>query len=213
MTQIRAAQEAAARSELYRAFAEALVYPDAELQKYLAEGGLNKTLARLFDQLCSDMVARLDTPAMRDVPDIERLQSDYLFLFEVGTSGTPPCPLFGGTFGGIDRRVVMEECVRFYEHFGLRIDPRIKEMPDALGTQLEFLHFMAYSRARLADSGADASSYERGESDFLERHLGRWLPLMRQELVKQSIGPWYREVIGLLADAIAMLARNPGRYL
>jgi len=212
MMAFREAHDAAARSELYRVFADALEYPDAALQKFLAQGGLNVALSRSLGRLCPDLVARVAAPALRDVPDLEQLQSDYLFLFEVGTNGTPPCPLFGGTFGGIDRRVVMEECVRFYEHFGLKIDPGVKEMPDALGTQLEFLHFMTYSRAHSADDELEASAYRRGESDFLERHLGRWLPQMRKELEKQSIGPWYREVIGLLGDSVELFLRERVRH-
>jgi putative dimethyl sulfoxide reductase chaperone len=203
-----AASTAAARSELYRLLADAVEYPEAPWQEMLASGELARALDRLLAQVCPELRSRSETLLEFRASPLEDLQADYLFLFEVGHGGSPPCALFGGTYGGIDRRIVMEECVRFYEHFGLKLDARRKEMPDALATQLEFLHYLAYCQSRAAAAATDGASYVRAERDFLLRHPARWLPAMREKLVAQERSSVYAVVAAVLADLPQSIARS-----
>jgi DMSO reductase family type II enzyme chaperone len=198
---------ARARSELYRLFAAALEHPDTELRGEFARGGLRDALARLLPQVIPELSARLDGVALAAVPALEELAADYSALFDVGTSGKPPCPLHGGAYGGAERIAVMEEVVRFYDHFGLRVAQTTNEMPDQLGAELEFLHFLAFRQAELAEQGGDAAPYRRAERDFVERHPGRWVPEMRTRMEKTEASAFYRQVVVLLDE---FLRRVPG---
>jgi DMSO reductase family type II enzyme chaperone len=129
---------------------------------------------------------------------LDQLTADYSFLFDVGNSGKPPCPLFGGAYGGGDRMKVMEEALRFYHHFGLRLDERNHDMPDQLRTQLEFLHFLAHRQSESIAAGEDSTAYRRAEHDFLERHPGHWIPLMHSRLKESGNVSVYRTAVALL---------------
>lgn len=196
------ATAARARSELYRVLAGAFDYPDAGLREALAAHELHDALERLLSQVSPALAARFDAAALATVPPLEELAADYSALFDVGSSGKPPCPLYGGAYGGVERLAVMEEVVRFYDHFGLRTAEAVNEMPDALGTQLEFLHFLAGRQADVLATGGDAGPFVRAEHDFLERHPGRWVPQMRARLDAGEPSPLYRELVRVLDDSL-----------
>ena len=92
----------------------------------------------------------------------------------------------------------MEEVLRFYKHFGLTRDESTHELPDHLISELEFLHFMTFQEARIEAQGGDASHYQRGQKDFIERQLGRWLPKLHPRLVEHEALPFYTEIVRLL---------------
>jgi hypothetical protein len=83
----------------------------------------------------------------------------------------------------------MEECVRFYNHFGLTLAEAPRELPDHISTQLEFLHFLAFREAEAWRDGRDPGPWQRAGRDFLERHPGRWVPKLRERLASRSALP------------------------
>jgi DMSO reductase family type II enzyme chaperone len=102
----------------------------------------------------------------------------------------------------------MEEVVRFYNHFGLTLSEKPRELPDHLTTQLEFLHFLAYREAEALERGDDPSSYQRAQRDFLGRHPGRWIPMLRAKLEAQEPMPFFLELVRRLERLLeAELAR------
>jgi TorA maturation chaperone TorD len=77
-------------------------------------------------------------------------------------------------------------------------DKGLNELPDHLVSELEFLHFMAFQQARIEARGGDGSHYLRGQRDFIERQLGRWLPKLVSKLNEQNAQPFFSEVLALL---------------
>jgi len=194
-----------ARSDLYRVFAGAFEYPDAALHEEIVAGGLRDALVRLLAGAGVVPGVPPDGLALTQLPALDDFAADYSALFDVGSSGRPPCPLHGGAWGGAERLKVMEELVRFYDHFGLRVAEAGREMPDSLGAELEFLHFLAGRQAEAVETGLDAGPYQRAEHDFLERHPGRWVPEMRARLEQGGASPFYRELVRLLDESLRQL--------
>jgi DMSO reductase family type II enzyme chaperone len=188
-----AERRAAARSVGYRLFAEALDYPDELLLEEIREGRLARALEELLEGLAPELPGAVDWDALRDAGDEDELQIEYTRLFDVGASG-PPCPLYGGLYGGA-RMKTMEEAVRFYNHFGLTLSETLRELPDHLRTQLEFLHYLAFREAEALQRGADAGPYRRAQRDFLERHPGRWVPKLRGRLESQKPMRFFSELV------------------
>jgi DMSO reductase family type II enzyme chaperone len=124
-------------------------------------------------------------------------QAEYNRLFEVGTMGGPPCPLFGGLYDR-DRMRVMEELVRFYNYFGLGLAQR--QLPDHITVELEFMHYLTYKEAEAHQNGADQGSYQRAEKDFVERHLGKWVPVLHQKLAGCQPLPFFADLVAWTED-------------
>jgi len=190
-------REAAARSRGYLIFAEALEYPDELLVEEIRKGQLSDALKEILGELDAKLVDEIDWNALRDPGQGEDLAVEYTRLFDVGTSG-PPCPLYGGLYGGA-RMKKMEEAVRFYNHFGLKVaDEESRELPDHLTTELEFLHYLSFREAEALHEGEDPGPYRRAQSDFVERHPGRWIPKLNARLEQQAPMPFFRELFRAL---------------
>ncbi len=186
------ATQATTRSQGYALFALVFTYPDADWVAAIRAGELAQRLAELGVLFGAtpqpDRVALSDAGLSEDALAIE-----YTRLFDTG-----PLSLNGGHHHGA-RMQVMEEVLRFYEHFSIALNPRCNELPDHLVSELEFMHFLTHREATLLESGIDAGSYRRAQSDFLTRQLGRWAPQLHERLVEQQALPFFTEVARLLA--------------
>jgi len=184
---------AASRSQVYALLALAFGFPDEEFHGAIREG----LLARSFVELCKGLPYGVASAVTADLAaaaeDYVEFESEYIRLFDVGAAG-PPCPLYGGVYIG-DRMKNMEDATRFYNFFELRVSPEVRELPDHITTELEFLHYLTFREAEQGQNGGDVASLLRAERDFLERHLCRWVPRMRVRLAKQKPAPFFAALV------------------
>ncbi len=191
---------AAARSVVYRIFAELFEYPNDALAAAIASG---EPVARLREALaCVDpaLVVGVDWEALGNAagsgePD-DNLAVQYTRLFDVGVPG-PPCPLYGGLYAS-ERMKTMEEALRFYRHFALATSPSQKELPDHLTVELEFLHFLTFKEVECLAGAGDPGPFRRAQRDFIARHPGRWVPELCERLNKHDSSAFFRELAAAL---------------
>jgi DMSO reductase family type II enzyme chaperone len=199
---VKRASEAAAalgRSGLYTLLARALAFPQPEFHQETVSGQFRHRIAEGLEGL----PYRLTMGPSRDwqpTSDYEAFQSEYIRLFEVGPRGHALCPLYSGHYAS-DRLHTMEELVRFYNYFGLRITPGL--MPDHVTVELEFMHYLAHQEAQARETGGDKESYLRAQRDFLERHLHGWWPLAVAATQGQRPQRFYRSLMALLQRFLA----------
>lgn len=195
ITDLHTAEErsAAGRSRLYQLLGAAFAFPDEEFFAAIGDGtfanGVTETCALLPYDVRGALSAGLSEPGGAYVD----FESEYIRLFDVGTAG-PPCPLYGGVYAG-DRMKTMEDATRFYNFFHLRISPDMRELPDHITTELEFLHYLTFRETEVRQQGLDPSSLLRAERDFLARHLCRWVPRLRERLAKQTSPPFFLALV------------------
>ncbi len=188
-----------ARTVLYRGLADALRFPSTESHQAVLSGELPMRLADCIAELpyAIEGVAPLIAAIATEAHEYDAFQSGYVGLFDVGAGG-PPCPLYGGAWGG-DRQKVMEEALRFYRFFGLTICSEQRELPDQLSTELEFLHFLTFRELEALEDGSDTGSLRRASRDFLSRHPARWLPKARDKLLGLDADSPWPALVGLAA--------------
>ncbi|MDP6978150.1 MAG: molecular chaperone TorD family protein [Myxococcota bacterium] len=191
---------AAARSRAFQVFAEAIAYPEGDLEELIGSGVVADALRASLTDLDERILEGVDSEALRAAGEQDDLAVEYTRLFDVGASG-PPCPLHGGLYGGA-RMKVMEEAVRFYNHFGLHLSDDRRELPDHLQLELEFIHFLAFREAESLQAGEDPSSWRRAQRDFIARHPGAWVPKLRAKLAENDPPPYIAEVVRLLARTL-----------
>ncbi len=195
------------RSGLYAVFSGAFAFPPAGFHRDVVEGrwleSLSSLLATLPYRLSPGAAGAWSAPS-----DYDRFQSEYIRLFEVGARGSAPCALYGGHYAR-DRLRTMEELVRFYNFFGLRLSPGL--MPDHITVELEFMHYLAFKEVDAAGSGGDVESYLQAQKDFLDRHLGSWLPQLQAALGAQRPLPFYRALVRLATRFVECDRRYLGR--
>ena len=196
------ARRAVARSRAYATFARLFDYPDGELFEDVRDGTLAEALRSVLAEVDPALAASGNWAALREAGgEPDDLAVEYTRLFDVGSSG-PPCPLYGGLYGGA-RMKTMEEAVRFYNHFGLSMAETPRELPDHITTQLEFLHFLAFREAEALEGDDDPAPLQRAQRDFVSRHPGRWVPRLRERLEKNDPMPFFLELVARLEDFLA----------
>jgi len=166
---------AGARSYIYRLLADSFSYPSDIFSETLASGDWYGRFSALAQHLPFDLSC--GEPSFAE-PTTDALQQGYVSIFDVGT-GRPYCPLYEGSHRS-GRMKLMEDLVRFYEYFGLRIQPG--DHPDHLCAELEFMHYMAFKEAAALAHADPVADVRRAQRDFLDRHLCRWLPRIRSRL-------------------------------
>ncbi len=186
---------AAVRSALYLRLATALSFPSPGLVEEAASGQFLAGLEEEASRLPFSFV--VDPEEARALSDsslaFDEVQAEYIRLFEVGP-GRPPCPLYEG-YHRSGRMKLMEETVRFYEHFGLKTRPG--DQPDHLCAQLEFMHYLSFKEAANLGAGKPTAGLAAAQRDFLARHLCRWLPGLRARAEECGAPPFYGALLRL----------------
>ncbi len=193
-----------ARSKCYALLASGYNVPDEERFEEISSGGLVAALEEQRGELPYEFDFAIEPiPAEWSHDD---LQAEFLRLFEVGAGG-PPCPLYGGVWSA-DRMKAMEEVVRFYNYFGLKLSDERRIPPDHLATELEFLHYLTFRQAasRLEQL---AVPYRQAQLDFIERQPGAWVPKLKERLDGLETVAFFTSLV----DATARLLEADHRHL
>jgi DMSO reductase family type II enzyme chaperone len=187
---------AAAYLLLGRAFAFPTAAVHADLQ-----GDLQEAMARAVDSLPVALNGRR-LPEVSLSP--EKLEISYLAAFEVGDGERPPCPLYEGFHrANKSRHDILQELLRFYDCFGVRLKEGERDFPDHLITELEFLAALSQAEAAALGAGGDPVPFRRASADFLERHLTAWAPALHAKIAEKSLGEWYEAASSLIARLAA----------
>jgi DMSO reductase family type II enzyme chaperone len=186
---------AGARSYMYKMLADSFSYPTDEFSRSLDSGEWHTQLSALAQHLPFEIPGMADPSFTEVTPDV--LQQGYVSTFEVGI-GRPYCPLYEGSHRS-GRMKLMEELVRFYEHFGLKT--QAGDHADHLCAELEFMHYMAFKEAAALAHTDPVPDVRRAQRDFLDRHLCRWLPRVRSRLQSaRELPPFYLFAVGLAEE-------------
>jgi DMSO reductase family type II enzyme chaperone len=191
------------RSQVYDLLARSYAFSQEPLFQDIAQGRWQQAIVELFSHLPFEVPVAAGSPVAASLED---LQVEYNRLFEVGSMGGPPCPLFGGHWER-DRMRVMEELIRFYNYFGLSLTQG--QLPDHITVEMEFMHFLTFKEAEALRENGDHDSYRRAQRDFLDRHLGKWMPALRQRLAKLEPLPFFDELVTLTDEFL----RREHQYL
>jgi len=187
---------AGARSRLYALLARSFRYPEDHSWD---------DLPRTLQEVASSLPYPLDVP-----PDLEAPRADdYVHAFEVGGPYGPPCFIYEGEYGG-GRLKVLEDVLRFYDHFGLQPtqEEGRRDRPDHLATELEFMHVLTFQEAAALERGEDPTPYRQAQKEFLRHHLADLVAAVASRLEAMGV-PFYSQ----MARLAHLLCRQDARYL
>ena len=181
------------QNDLYRFFAFVFAPPTHECFDLLSQPCLPEALRTLWKQLKCEG----ELPGFEWFTSYEQYESAYIALFDVGIP-EPPVPLFESAHDKTHpAQEIALENTYFYEVLGLKSDPS-RAVPDYLVTQLEFLAALRYTCEHTSEE-ATAVSLARAETEFVERHLLNWLPIVKAKLARTS-APGFSVLMTLLVQ-------------
>jgi len=163
------------RAQMYRFLAEAFLYPTENwledlpvLAPILEEVGLSNLRPSSFAIQLSD------------------LQAEHLRTF--GLTGSLCYETEIGMPNEYRQSQEMADIAGFYRAFGFQVGGRLRERPDHLATELEFLYVLSLKEAYAVEKGIreHAEVCAQARHSFLRDHLGRWIGLFAEGLVRVS---------------------------
>ena len=181
----------ALREASYRFHASVLLPPDPErvagwsAMVAVIDAADPETFA--FASAWRRLRARLDqTP--------QDLRAEHVGLFDAAVDGAL-CPPYESHWRAAARHggpaLVTSDLVRTYRSFGLSVSPRGAVTADHVATELEALAFLcrAEQAAREAADPVGVRRARHRQIDFLDDHLGRWLPSFADRLALAARRP------------------------
>ena len=180
MTQEYASAPVAA--DLYGFLARAFDYPD-EVFWNRVEG---RPLGDVLDVASIDLVPGAMATGVIPRRSQEERESEYFAAFEGGV------PAYEGLCRGEEgREGILEDLLRFYHYFGLKLSDDHRDFPDSFVTELEFVDYLIQLERMAAARDAEISSFQRAQRDFLDRHLTIWTERLCERFAERGIDNAY----------------------
>lgn len=212
-------QTAVRRGLVYSFLSRALAYPSAEQQAVLRE--------RIAPGLIEFGVDREGPQGLRGALDqvgapVDELRDAHTAVFTLTVS--PDCPDYETAYDSGDvfqQTHTMADVGGFYRANGLEVGGQQSERPDHVGTELEFMSFLAFKEALALESKGPAELEVTREAQklFLRDHLGCWAPSFghRVEASAGADDSFYacvgRALSGWIVDDCESLAVVPARVV
>lgn len=189
--------QAGGRCQLYGLLSQAFRYPTDEFHQSLVSGAFAGDLQAALAPLAGDPLAGEALGQGLELSH-EALQGHYIGLFEAGGDHGPPAPLYEAEYGG-GRMKVMENVLKIYHHFGLRLCKESWDRPDHLATEFEFMHALNFQDAQALAGGKPRGAYLQAGRTFLALHLKNFVGSLAAKLGGRGV-PFYSD-LAILADA------------
>jgi len=183
------------RSGLYGFLAEVFrAEPTPELLRRIKDNGFLETLTAAGAHLGGEFSHRPEDELLED------LAVEYTRLFlGPGKHVQPYAAIYLGGAGASLCGPATVWARDFMERAGFTLTPEHHSLPDHVSVELEFMAGMAEREAR-AIEGADleaGAECHRIQKEFLQNHLGRWLPEFCGHAAEHAELTFYREMARL----------------
>ena len=207
------------RHGCYRIFAALFLYPDEERIANLSvaafEMGRSKDLAAAFPFFASWERLRMMLVA-RDAADTNPFRTDYDRLFQSRPDGVSVQP-YESAYRAAPGKVGAQLAARVKQEYavaGLKLSAVVKELPDHIAVELEFMAYLCGCEVKACRAEASKATntlrrISKRERAFLGAHLKPWLPALARHITALSPGSLY----SVAADAADAFVQNDGDLL
>jgi len=179
------------RSQLYRFLADAFLYPTEDWSRDVP--------------LLEPILSALDLPdqlfSLRPI-GLADLQAEHRHAFSL--TGSLCYETEYGLPHEFRQSQEMADIAGFYRAFGFDVGGAIRERPDHLSAELEFMHTLTLKEALSHESG-QAQHREiciDAERKFLRDHLARWVGWFKQRLIQSEVDGVYAALADLTTTFI-----------
>ncbi len=196
-----------ARSLIYNKLSLGYLYPDKKVYASIADGEWIRELREALDLLDEenfDDYLKAVEQAISGAKEGEQLAMarEYTRLF-ISTSPHIIAPLYGSIYMKKDGSVYWEatsELLHLYQEIGFKLKKDIKNLPDHIANELEFMSFLAGEESQ--SSVNKKIKLEEIQMDFLSRFILPWVPAFCEKVTQHSRSPFYYHLVNLTKEFI-----------
>jgi putative dimethyl sulfoxide reductase chaperone len=97
------------------------------------------------------------------------------------------------------KQLVSEETMwvsDFYQKAGLKFDKELKDLPDHIAVEMEFMYFLVFNELKALedDNSEKAKEFFAFQTDFFNKHFKLWIPKFCDQIEKQSENSYYLQL-------------------
>ena len=181
--------EAVIRSATYELLASAFLYPEPGSVAALAIGA--RQLADGANRVPWEVRAEIGelSRGLAEVDD-DDLVAQYVVVF--GHTASTDCPPYESEYDQahvFQKSQTLAELQEFYNAFGVVANPELKERPDHISVELEFMHMLALKEAharRESHGSKNIGLCRQAQERFLALHLSTWASSFADRLVEKK---------------------------
>lgn len=194
----RRARQPVARAQVYRFLSLAFAAPRPGAAAAIAR---QWPLAKAALKVLRLAGAAAEGAAIATTDD-DGLRRAHLAAF--GHAMSKECPPYGAEYGQahiFEKTQTLADVAGFYRAFGLDLSEGVRDRPDHLATELEFMEFLCLKQALAVRRGDHAERQElcrNSQRAFLGSHLGFWAFSFAHRLTRKSVN-------GPLADCARLM--------
>ncbi|MFQ5933120.1 MAG: molecular chaperone [Dehalococcoidia bacterium] len=185
-----AQDKAVVRSALYDLLSLAFAYPEKGTATHLKKRTEDLQAADLKLGRREIGTRLTELSRLTQSLDDEALLAQYVDTF--GHSVSSHCPPYEGEYGQahiFQKAQTLADLNSFYQAFGMKLNPELKDRPDHLSVEMEFMGLLAlkeaYARAR-NHGRSKVSICRRAQRRFLDQHLSTWVKGFARRLNRKA---------------------------
>jgi len=155
-------------------------------------------------KVVEEFVHFADTIPSRDLDDQKvELAADYARLF-LSINKVPPHPSESIYREGTMMQHSRDEVLKTYWSFGVDKRKEFTEPEDHIAVELSFLAYLCQKANESLENGdvTEAKRYIRGQHDFLEMHLVKWVSKLVKDILSTAKTPFYKAIAILTKEYI-----------
>ncbi len=196
-----------ARSLIYNILSLCFTYPDERVGSWIIHGEWIDELKRYLSFLAEGDLDKFVLPFQDSLSGDEKevslnLAREYTRLF-INAFPNVVAPPYGSVYMEKDGLVfgkTTSEIVQFYHQNGFTLKEDLKDLPDHIAHELEFLSILT---ARESDaSGAERVRFEEIQVEFFSRFLLPWVYSFFGKVINESRSLFYRSLAQLTKEFI-----------
>ncbi len=207
----RMAETARQRSQLYGFLAALYRHePTADFLCRLREPAFSKALSNAGCRLESDVFDLLED----ELADQLAVEFTRLFIGP-GKHVSPHESVHRDTGGGQLWGEATGEVMSFINRCGFAFSPEYLGLPDHISVEMEFMEALVAREAGAwgRNNPGEATKLLKLEKDFIDNHLGRWIPRFCREVMASADQTFYGKIAGLTAAFVESENKEMGRLV
>ncbi len=196
-----------ARSSIYNILSLCFTYPDERIGSWIVKGDwieeLKQALSLLSEEDYESLLFSFHDFLSEKKGDIPlQLAREYTRLF-INAFPHVVAPPYGSVYMEKDGRVfgkTTSEILQFYHRNGFTLKEDLKDLPDHIAHELEFLGILTSKEAEA--TGSDRVRFEEIQMEFFSRFILPWIYSFCQRVMNESRSPFYRSLAQLTQEFI-----------
>lgn len=98
--------------------------------------------------------------------------------------------------------------LNFYRKLGLEFDDKIKNLPDHIAVETEFMYYLVFNEIKEleADNKKKSYVYYQSQTDFLNHHYKKWVPKFCMKVSNETNNEYYKALSACLNSFVCNVA-------